>query len=327
MGTLDATAALRNQQALIEIRAPRLNLASNARIETRAPYPVEFELKASDSDLSLLAVPIGPGQTLAGSLDATISGSGNLDAIKQAALSAEIRKIRLAALDREVRNQGPIKLAYRDGTLRIDPAIIVSNNAEIEVAGAVPLEEQAGRGSLTVKGYLDLAEVFPFIDEPEGLYAAGRLNLNLVLEGTLRRMGLAGGITLTEGFFHYPYIRMPLTDIVLDLKIENGMLLLTQAQGLWGSGKLSLSGEMPLELVAAQLPFELEKTGKPARLALALRDLRLETLGGEFPSGMTGVVDLQVSAEAPRLDLQSLSGKATFERLRLQMDAVRAGTG
>ena len=116
VGTLDATAALRNQQALIEVRAPRLNLASNARIETRAPYPVEFELKASDSDLSLLAVPIGPGQTLAGSIDATISGSGNLNAIKQAALTAEIRKIRLAALDREVRNQDPIKLAYRDGS-------------------------------------------------------------------------------------------------------------------------------------------------------------------------------------------------------------------
>ena len=57
VGTLDATAALRNQQALIEVRAPRLNLSSNARIETRAPYPTEFELKASDSDLSLLAVP------------------------------------------------------------------------------------------------------------------------------------------------------------------------------------------------------------------------------------------------------------------------------
>jgi outer membrane protein assembly complex protein YaeT len=320
VGTLDATAALKNQQALIEVRAPRLNMASNARIETRAPYPVEFELKASDSDLSLLAVPIGPGQTLAGSIDATINGSGTLNAIKQVALSAEIGKIRLAALDREVRNQAPIKLAYRDGAVRIDPAIIVSNNVEIEVAGAVPLEEQAGRGSLSVKGFLDLAEVFPFIDEPEGLYAAGRVNLNLVLEGTLRRMGLAGGITLTEGFFHYPYIRMPLTDIILDLKIENDMLLLTQAQGVWGSGKLSLSGEMPLELVAAQLPFEIEKNGKAARLALALRDLRLETLGGEFPSGMTGVVDLQVSAEAPRLDLQSLSAKATFERLRLQIE-------
>jgi outer membrane protein assembly complex protein YaeT len=320
VGTLDATAALRNQQALIEVRAPRLNLASNARIETRAPYPVEFELKASDSDLSLLAVPIGPGQTLAGSIDATINGSGTLDAIKQIALSAEIGKIRLAALDREVRNQGPIKLAYRDGTVRIDPAIIVSKNAEIEIAGNVPLEEQSGRGSLNIKGYLDLAAVFPFIDEPEGLYAAGNLNLNLALEGTLKRMGLAGGITLTEGFFHYPDIRMPLTDIVLEFKSENGMLALTQAQGVWGSGKLSLSGEMPLDFVSAGLPFELESVEKPARLALALKDLHLESLGGEFPSGMTGIVDLQASAEAPRLDVKALSAKATFERLHLQMN-------
>ena len=317
-GPVKASATLRGREATVEARAPRLALTSTARIGIEPPYPAQLKVQAEKTDLSLLGIQVGGERPLGGNLEAAITASGNLSEWKDGTATAQVRDLRVTLRDREIRNRGAVAVDYQGGLLRIQPATFVSQNSEVQISGTMPIDERDAT-DLSVKARLDVGQIFPFLPAPPGLYVTGDLNLDLRLAGTPSRLKASGPISLANGFLHYPALRMPLAGITLTASLENGSLVVTQATAEWSSAKLALSGELPLGLLPEALPVQFERKNAPGRLSASLEGLQLQSTG-ELPAGVTGVLGLHATVEAPRMDLAALTANVTSDQLKLQLE-------
>ena len=317
-GPVKASGTLRGREATVEARAPRLALVSTARIGIEPPYPAQLKVQAEKTDLSLLGIQVAEEQPLGGNLEAGITASGNLSEWKDGTATALIRDLRVTLRDREIRNRGDVAVDYQGGLLRIQQATLVSQNSEVQISGTMPVDERDA-ANLSVKARLDVAQLFPFLPAPPGLYATGDLNLDLRLAGTPSRLKASGPISLANGFLHHPALLMPLTGITLTASLENGSLVVNQAAAEWSSAKLALSGELPLGLLPEDLPVQFERKNAPARFSASIQGLQLESTG-ELPAGVTGVLGLHATAEAPRMDLAALTANVTSDQFKLQLE-------
>ena len=189
------------------------------------------------------------GQSLTGTVEADVTGSGNLKNFAQSHLSAQIKNLRLQAGSLELHTAEPTHAEYRNNSLEIPPTTIISGNSRLRVSGRVPLHQPAPPGELNLKGQMDLAQAAGFALLPEGYAATGFVNLDLALAGTPQKPVGSGTITLNGGVLNLRGIQTPLTDIALRATVRDGSVLLQQADASWDQGKIALTGEFPLGLL------------------------------------------------------------------------------
>jgi outer membrane protein assembly complex protein YaeT len=322
IGPVSVNGMLRNDQISVDASGPRLNLTSTALIVNRDPYAFRLDLQAKDSDLTQLDLNLPNGQSLAGTIRAAFTGSGNFKNLDQADVSAQIDRFNLQAGNIEAHTQAPVKMAYRNNSVEIiSTASIVSGNSMLEVSGRFPIRQPAPEGALRVKGRIDLAQATELASLSEGLSAEGILNLDLALNGDAQRIRSEGGITLDDGILRLPQVAVPLTGLVIRASLQEGTLALQQADTVWGQGRISLTGELPLGLLPPNIPVLFPKNDAPARFTLDLKNLKPE-LTGKLPPEITGLVSLHATGEASRLDLRSLIAKITFNELNLQANDI-----
>ncbi len=315
VGNASLTAALRGDDGEVRAELPRLNLSANGKVQARSPFPAELHVEARDLDLSLLRLPVADGQVLAGRIDAAATGTANLKEWKAGEVSVVVRKANLVARSRELRNDGPVQARYQRGTLEIDEARLVTESSSLVVAGTIALDREAPRSKLTLKGALEIGDLQPFFESPPGFFASGLLKFDMALEGTPAEIGASGGFSMSDGFLHVPQIRLPLTDIAIDGSLGDGAVQVRSAESLWGAGRITYAGEIPLGLLP-RMPFRFERKQGAARFELTFSNPRLEATE-ELPAGVGGSLDLQVRGELGRPDLESLRAVATSNRLQL----------
>jgi outer membrane protein assembly complex protein YaeT len=319
LGPLSLNATLRNEQLAIEAAAPSLNVAATAHIVNETPYAFDGALQIGDADLSLLGLKAMNDQPLTGTLGASLKGSGNLKNILQSQLSAQIQTLQIKAGDQELHLQSPIHAKYRDNSIEVPAAVLVSGKSILEISGRVPLRQPAPSGALSLKGQMDLAQSTGFVLAPKGFAADGTMNVNLSLAGTHKNVTGSGTITLNDGTVILPGIAVPLTDIDIRANVHGDSVILQQADAAWGQGRISLTGEFPFGLLPKKIPVQFPRKEGPARFSLDMTNLQPEATG-KLPRGVSGLISLHASGQADSTDLRALKAQVDFSELSLRMN-------
>jgi outer membrane protein assembly complex protein YaeT len=322
IGPVFGNATLRDRQARIEARIPRINVTSNAFIANSDPYQFRGELKAQNSDLSMLGLNWINGQSLTGVVEADLTGSGDLKDLAQTHASVRIQRAQFQAGELEIHTQGPIQIEYRHNSFAIiSAASIISGKSALEITGGLPILESAPADTLRLKGQIDLAQVTGFVSTYEGFAATGMLDLDLALSGTPHQLHGTGTIRLNDGTAQIPKVAAPLRHIVLLADVQEGSLVLQQAEADWGQGRIKLIGELPFGLLARNLPMQFAAKEGPARFVLDLTGLRPEATG-MLPGGIEGIVSLHATGEASGLDLHALSAQIELQDLGFKIEDI-----
>jgi outer membrane protein assembly complex protein YaeT len=325
LGPISVSATLRDKQAKIETFAQRLNASSAIQITTQSPYPFESELQIRDADLSSLGLNAANNQPLHGSLAATVTGSGNLDALAAAQFLAQIQKLDLRSGNLEVHTEGLTEVEYRDSVIAMRaPATVVSGNSKLQVAGRLPLRQTASADLLTLKGQLDLAQAAVFLPMPVDFEASGNMQLDLSLAGTLQKLSPGGTIALDDGFVRIPQIPAPFSNVRLRANLENGSLMLQRADATVGEGALTIKGEMPFGLLPAKVPVHFLRKEGPARFALDLAGFHPEA-AGILPNGLRGIISMQAAGQIAGTDLRTLDAELVFRELKFNANEIALG--
>jgi outer membrane protein assembly complex protein YaeT len=321
IGPISISASLRQDQLEIEASAPRLNATSTIHIANESPYPFKGELLIANADLSRLAIAAANGEPLRGNLEARLTGSGDLKRVAHSSISAELRAMRLHAGAVELRTEGITRAEYKDNSLKVQSATVVSGNSRLEIAGRVPIRQPAPAGDLRVKGQLDLAQTYGFAALSKRFGASGIANVDLTLAGTPQEPNGTGTVVLGNGTISIPGIATPLTGVNLQAKVQQGSLILQRASASWDQGKIDITGTVPFGLLPPDLPFQIPRDSGPARFSLDITNLRPE-LSGKLPEGMSGLISLHADAQVSSADLRALKTSIDFRDLSFRVNEI-----
>jgi outer membrane protein assembly complex protein YaeT len=323
IGPVSLLASVDKERIWIEARAPLINLVSSIVIDNRAPYSFSGDLQINNPDLSLFAFRGMNGQPWIGSIEANLTGSGNLRDLSHTHLSARIQQLHLQTGKLEMRTRKPLELEYRDNALVIlAPAVIASGDSTLEITGVFPIRKSATAGPLHITGQLNLGQATEFLPAPEGFAAAGNMHLDLALAGTPQGLRGSGTIRLNDGALQIPGIANPLTDVTLLAEVADGSLILHQADAVWAQGAVALTGEFPFGLLAKKKPgLFLETQEGPAQFSLDLRGIKPEATG-MLPEGFGGLISMHASGKAAGADIRALNARVEFPVLELNFENI-----
>jgi outer membrane protein assembly complex protein YaeT len=321
LGPLSMDAALRNERLTIEAALPRFNAAATMHITDQSPYFFDGEVRIENADISRLGMKGANGQPLMGTLGANLKSFGNFHDFAQTQLSAQIQTLQVRAGDRELHIGNPIQLKYRNNSLEIQSATLVSGDSMLEIAGRVPLRSPAPLGALGIKGQIDIAQATGVLSMPEGFAASGVMNLDLKLSGTPASLSASGAITFSNATASLPGIQMPLTGISLRANVEHDSILLQQADAMWGQSRITLSGELPFGLLPKNIPVQFPRKQGPASFSLDLTDLRPEE-SGLLPQGVSGLISLHAAGQADSPDPRSIKAQIDFRNLSFKINDI-----
>jgi translocation and assembly module TamB len=297
-------------------------------------YAVSGELSASGT---LAQRDDGP---LTGDVEVTTS-AGEFELADRTGTAHASRRFRLEP------SQANLSLTPQQAVL--DVAFVMEHghvrlNAQVlDPNGETPPPERPLRGSLSVD-VPDLSFIAEIV--PELTRAAGHINGELDLAGTLQDPTLSGRLALEEGLAQLPVAGITLTDIEVEVRGHgrDGIALSAQAHSGAGSisviGELSLLGDTPLaELRIQGDEFQLANT-RDARIFIS-PDLtidagaeRVDVVGEVFipraeitpqarpPAAVTASAD-EVLEKEDANDIEQESGRAFHARVRIRLgDAV-----
>lgn len=324
LGPIKLHASMQNRDVRLDASASGLQAGADARITAAAPYPFDAKLRIGNTDLEKLGFKTPNGRPLAGALDAEVTGSGNLSRIAQSRFDARIRDFRLRAGSLQLHAQGPVLAGYRNRSIEIAPATLVSGNSSLAVSGRAPLGKDAPPGSLNLELRLDLAQAAGFELLPEGYTAEGMAHLDLTLTGTPAKPGGAGTFSLDRGTFRIPGIPVPLTDISVRATVEEGAAVVRKGDASWGEGRIALTGEFPFGLLPENLPVQIPRKAGPAVFSLDVRGLRPEA-AEKLPPGITGLISVRAEGSATATDLRALTARIEFPDLQFRMNEFSLG--
>lgn len=314
-GSLRATLDLAGDMAKIQAEAPDFNLTIEGQIGVRGPYPARFDLVARGTDLSRL--PLQP--RLEGRITANATVRGGLSAPEALEVSAEIRPFDIAVARVPIHTAETLSLGF-DPTrgVTIGPAKIMLGDSWVRLDGSLPLDDKLTGGHLNLSGQFNLTGLVPLIPAAEPLQPRGRLELEAVLRGSLKKLAPSADIALRGGEFSIPGLNAPFGNVELDARIESGALALRRLSASWASGRIDATGEAPFSLLPENLPMELPRKTGPLQLTLDAKGLQLASLPG-IPKKIAGTVSIHLEAQAPRAELPAVRAELSLPELSLDV--------
>ena len=321
LGPVSIVADIVSENAQITATAPSLNLSADARVGLSAPWPFTGEIRAENSDLSVIGVKLWDEQPFDGVVRAIINAEGNLEDLEQTEIDADIQNLALRAQENEAYLFSPARLRYRAGVLEIpNPMLLVTRTSQFEMSGRFPLDETASEETMKLRGRVDIAEALSFMPAAEDFDVDGVLDFDV---GVTVLNGISSGngeIAMERGVVKIPGLPLPFDDINIKANVEDGALILREASARWGGGAVNVSGELPFSALPWTLPGLLARDG-PVQFKLAVTDLTPE-MTGIFPRRMTGRASLHAEGKADRADLESLHAEIIFDELGLKIDTL-----
>ena len=315
VGRIEATADVAARQAEVRAAVPKYSLTGAARVGTQAPYAGTFEWKARNTQLQSLPLP--PNVEVAGTVTATVTGSGTLEDYTRGEATAQVDAADLQWQGQPLRTDGPLRAKYSGEVLTIEQATVVARDSRASMQGTLPLTEAAGTGEVKLTAKLDLATLPSYIPVQQPVTAAGTATIDGTIRGTLRRIDPELKVALQGGRFSTPQMNAAITNAELQGDVRNGALELQSAAAMVGPASLTASGVIPFGLLP-ELPMDLPRRQGAAEFRADLKSLELSTLG-VLPEGVGGTISASLQASAPRADLDSLTATLTLPELKLSV--------
>ncbi len=322
LGPVSAHASIDNGQVRIETRAPLIHLVSTIEIQNRPPYSFSGGLRISSPDLSLLGFRGINGEPWTGTIDASLSGSGNFKEPSQARFSARIQRLQLQTGKLQIHTQRPLEMEYRNNAFAfLTPAAVAGAESVLEIAGGLPLGESAAAAPLRLAGHIDIGKASEILPAPEGFAASGDLHFDLTLAAAPEGLRSFGTIRMDGGALQIPGVPNPLTEVALLAEVREGSLVLQRGHAAWAQGTLALTGEFPFGLLGRKKPASIQAKKGPALFSLDLKDLKIEATE-MLPRGLGGLISMHASGKADELDLRALNARIEFSDLDLNFENI-----
>ncbi len=230
------------------------------------------------------------------SVDGQFTLSGSLRHPETIEMSANIDQISFNYDLVELQNDGPVRLTYRRNEVRIDQARLHGPNTDVQFSGSARFDRDRPV-HLSLAGSLNLRFLDRMIPE---LFALGRADVNVSVEGTMSRPRITGRASLKDASATYSDFPMGLSHLSGDLVFDRSRMLFDSITAQAGGGQLQLSGAV--NYGDGPLRYEMNVSTTTVRI--------------RYPTGMSWLAggSLQLSGSSTAA---ILSGKIQIHRLLL----------
>jgi translocation and assembly module TamB len=230
------------------------------------------------------------------SVDGRFTVSGALRRPETIEIGADIEQVSFNYDFVELQNDGPIKLTYRRNEVRIEAARLHGPNTDLQFSGSARFDRDRPMhfflsGSVNLR-FLD--RVIP------DLFALGRADVNVSVEGTMSRPRITGRASLKDASATYSDFPAGLSHLSGDLVFDRSRMLFDHITAQSGGGQLILNGAVTYG--EGPLRYEMNVSTTLVRI--------------RYPAGMSWLASgaLQLSGTSTAA---ILSGKIQIQRLLL----------
>ncbi|MGH9377331.1 MAG: translocation/assembly module TamB domain-containing protein [Terriglobia bacterium] len=230
---------------------------------------------------------------------ASLSGPLKYPAHMQA--QVEIPSLALSYQSLKLANTSPIRAAYVNGMLTLQPAEIKGAGTDLKLQGTVPIES-SGLMKASVLGTVDLAVLQAL--NPEGS-SSGQLKLEINAQGRRSHPEVRGDVRIVNAAFSSPSFPVGIEKLNGDLALDNHQVRIKQFTGMAGGGKLSAGGAVTLSpngqfnigLTATRVRFRYQESVR------VVVNSNLSLAGTLQASTLTGRVVIDRVSFTPAFDL------------------------
>jgi outer membrane protein assembly complex protein YaeT len=305
LGTIRGSLRLTGESAHVDLTAPRFNAVAKGNIAVAAPYDSSISISAANTDLALLD---GTHQ-FTGAVTAAIEAFGPLQNPRAMSGRARIDDLHAITRGADLRNSGPIELAYDRERLTVDALALRTVNSTLTAKGTLPLTGRGASDAIALDAKLDLAEWAALLPQDNAIQASGTLAVAGRVTGSLERLDPTLDATLSDGFFDSDKFNVAITQAGLQARLENGTLRIARAEAAFGPAAFKAQGDIPLAALPVKLPDLLPGRGAgPARFEASLTGLQLRAFR-VLPEEVDSDIDIVLKGQTPDVtSLEALTG-------------------
>jgi len=318
VGPVEVDAALNGKALEVKASASNQKLNVVAQTTTVAPYP--FTLSAEAQGTNLESIRKWVPADLKGSVSGVLKADGEAENWQKANATLQASAAALEIQGQPLKLESPLEATVRAGQLSLKPVTVSGPGTRLTAEGSVP-------GVLSVDGAVDVEaaqKAFRASVDPEEK-AAGQLRLVGTIASTLD----AGKYTidpkiefeLKDGFYANPKVS-PVSGATVRALLAEGSLRIETLAARWANATIAGKGDLPLGLVAGDLPFELARKGGPASAEFSVKGLEFAQIQG-VPSAVAGRTSFTARVEAAKPEVEALRGEIKFEEFNLNAGNYR----
>lgn len=310
-GDLKARIEIFSGAAKVDAQLLSFNTGLEVTAGIRAPYPAEVRLQVKEAALERM--PFLKENRIAGLVTASLQARGELANWKKSQVEAEIAPLKWMLAGQPLTSDGPVLLAYNDGDVAVAPVTVRLADSRARLAGRFPLMPERAPGKLRLDGELRLDDLRPLVGESLPAWIAGRLLFDTTVSGSPRLLKPGGDLRFEEIKINLPWAEGELRG---SARLQEGRLIVDAIEGGLAGASIRAGGELPLALLAHQLPVPIAGAQGEAVLNAEINIVEMNKLRG-VPQALSATASARVHARAPRLDLGAIQGSISFPTLRL----------
>jgi translocation and assembly module TamB len=308
--SLDANSNGRDLKANATVQMRDSKMSGTAQVDLAGDYPVKGSVQIEALSLTTLQdlsgyVQNGKERPFTGSLEgnfqfagparipAKISGSGAISRFELKPRTVVDPTAKQAPIDLNLKNDGPVRIVYSEGSLRIDSAHFVTKDTNLAVDGSFSPEAKSPL-DLRFKGALNLAVLQSFSTD---LRVSGLSVMDASLRGTPMRPILSGKLELKNASVFMADVPNGIDNANGTLVFDQNRVLIQEIKAQSGGGDLALRGLVSVG--GKDLTFRIQGTATNVRV--------------RYPEGVSTTLNADLSFTGTQ-NKSLVSGTATVVR-------------
>jgi hypothetical protein len=287
-------------------RSARLDVALAGMVEAAAPYAADLRLQARETSVDPFLRALSPDLAAPVEIVASLDGkiAGNLRHPRSLTAEVSVDPLHLNVTDYPVRNEGPIRLALRDGALEVREAHFSAEGTDLRVSGRAALAEAGGELALRLAGAADLRVLSLVAPELRGRGAA---RVTMSVAGTRAEPHLDGALEIDGGAVRARGFPHGVEELRGTVHFTEGLAHFKGVTGTLGGGAVELTGQAAYAR-ARLSSFDVHATGREVSLRYpeglrSVVDADLRLYGDFTRQWLTGRVDVRQASWTRRYDV------------------------
>lgn len=242
-----------NMSVSVETRETKLNARLQSQFlqgtvtgtmsaELTGDFPAQGRVEFTEVDLDALLEPAARGRVTAHSTSTGfLSIAGPLKKPEALVLATEIRNLRVAVEQVELRNQDPLRASWRNGVIQIEQAKLAGAQTDLRVAGSLRVTGPPAARTLNLRADGAMNMAFLRTLNPD-LIGSGQVTLDAALGGTMGRPLLNGRAQIRNGGLALKDFPTGLSEVAGSVVFDSSRLQVEKLTAQAGGGNVRLSG-------------------------------------------------------------------------------------
>lgn len=332
IGRVSSQLTLTNHRLQATVALPDFQTTATATLALSAPGTFAVDTQTTDGDLAELASRLGvaTGAPVTGLASFAVHIEGVRDDLAHPRGTIDLQRLDGAVGDVPVRATQPGRASYDGHTVDVTDVTLTVGRSRLHASGRLEPERPGTLAASMDGDATDLQQLMQafFPDERFGVQIAGQVHIDVRAPGSLDRPALTAQANVDEG--RVTAADQPqATALVARAAYDAGVLTLSRLDTTWQGASVSATGEIPIALVASDLPEWL--TGGPraqttGRLRARIDGMTPAVLSPFVPaetlSQLSGLVSGALTLDADRPSLDAVRGQLILDRVDLVVSGI-----